>query len=240
MRTASAQAATPVTFAGETRLQRIRSPHGAAISTNWPSQRRATRAISGGRAYWVCAERAASFRPIYSDADSNRSYPRSARPPSPAKKRSLLLAAGWMSHSGPTTVDGVERLLGLPEAEMDKALLAPRSERRDFARPVHRRHARSTTEWCDRRLLARIHRLTLGGLRKQIQPVSPAQFMRWLLRWQHVAPGSQLAGERGLLEIFASCRVSRPRPTPGSSRFCAAASPATRPKCSTSFASPAQ
>jgi ATP-dependent Lhr-like helicase len=58
-------------------------------------------------------------------------------------------------------------------------------------------------EWCDRRLLARIHRLTLGALRKEIQPVTRAQFMRWLLRWQHVAPGTQVAGERGLLEVMS-------------------------------------
>src|SRR5581483_1510056 len=58
------------------------------------------------------------------------------------------------------------------------------------------------TEWCERRLLARIHRLTLGTLRKQIEPVTAAQFMRWLFRWQHVAPGSDLSGERGTLEIL--------------------------------------
>ena len=56
-------------------------------------------------------------------------------------------------------------------------------------------------EWCERRLLARIHRLTLGRLRKEIEPVTPAQFMRWLLRWQHAEPGSQASGEQGLLEI---------------------------------------
>ena len=59
-----------------------------------------------------------------------------------------------------------------------------------------------TIEWCDRRLLARIHRLTLGSLRKAIQPVTAAQFMRWLLRWQHVAPGTQVAAERGVLEVI--------------------------------------
>src|SRR5260370_28035060 len=57
-------------------------------------------------------------------------------------------------------------------------------------------------EWCDRRLLARIHRLTVATLRKQIEPVTPAQFMRWLLRWQHVAPGSQVQGERATLEVL--------------------------------------
>jgi ATP-dependent Lhr-like helicase len=50
-------------------------------------------------------------------------------------------------------------------------------------------------------LLARIHRLTLGELRKAIQPVTAGQFMRWLLRWQHVAPGTQVLGERGVLEV---------------------------------------
>jgi hypothetical protein len=58
------------------------------------------------------------------------------------------------------------------------------------------------TEWCERRLLARIHRLTVGMLRKQIEPVTAAAFMRWLTRWQHVAPGTQVAGERGTLEVL--------------------------------------
>jgi ATP-dependent helicase Lhr and Lhr-like helicase len=57
-------------------------------------------------------------------------------------------------------------------------------------------------EWCERRLLARIHRLTVGMLRKQIEPVTAAQFMRWLMQWQHVAPGTQVAGERGTLEVL--------------------------------------
>ncbi len=63
-------------------------------------------------------------------------------------------------------------------------------------------NSRDEIEWCDRRLLARIHRLTVGTLRKQIQPVNAAQFMRWLLRWQHVAPGTQLLGDRGTLEAL--------------------------------------
>jgi ATP-dependent Lhr-like helicase len=58
------------------------------------------------------------------------------------------------------------------------------------------------TEWCERRLLARIHRLTVGMLRKQIEPVTAAQFLRWLLRWQHIAPGTQVIGERGTLEVL--------------------------------------
>ncbi len=58
------------------------------------------------------------------------------------------------------------------------------------------------TEWCERRLLARIHRLTVATLRKQIAPVTASQFMNWLLRWQHVAPGTQVRGEHGTLEVI--------------------------------------
>jgi ATP-dependent Lhr-like helicase len=57
-----------------------------------------------------------------------------------------------------------------------------------------------TAEWCHRRLLARIHRLTIGKLRKEVEPVTAADFMKFLFQWQHVAPGSRLHGEPGLLE----------------------------------------
>ncbi len=66
----------------------------------------------------------------------------------------------------------------------------------------HFRNTSGALEWCDRRLLARIHRLTVATLRKQIEPVTAAQFMHWLLRWQHLAPGSALRGEHGVLEAL--------------------------------------
>jgi ATP-dependent Lhr-like helicase len=56
-------------------------------------------------------------------------------------------------------------------------------------------------EWCDRRLLARIHRYTLNRLRSEIEPVTAADFMRFLLHWQHVAVGEQLKGAEGLAAI---------------------------------------
>jgi ATP-dependent Lhr-like helicase len=59
----------------------------------------------------------------------------------------------------------------------------------------------ASLEFCHRRLLARIHRLTIGQLRKEVEPVTAAEFMRFLLQWQHVAPGSRQHGEAGLLEV---------------------------------------
>ena len=57
-------------------------------------------------------------------------------------------------------------------------------------------------EWCNRRILARIHRLTLGQLRREIEPVTAAQFQRFLARWQHLVPGSRLHGVDGTLQII--------------------------------------
>ncbi|MDT7041396.1 DEAD/DEAH box helicase [Candidatus Nitronereus thalassa] len=57
-------------------------------------------------------------------------------------------------------------------------------------------------EWCDRRLLARIHRRTVVSLRREIEAVSASDFMRFLFRWQHVAPTARLHGENGLREIL--------------------------------------
>src|SRR5207302_1980420 len=59
----------------------------------------------------------------------------------------------------------------------------------------------SELEWCDRRLLARIHRYTLSRLRSEIEPVTAAEFMRFLLHWQHVAAGEQLKGAEGLAAV---------------------------------------
>lgn len=58
------------------------------------------------------------------------------------------------------------------------------------------------TEWCNRRILARIHRLTLARLRAEIEPVSAAALMRFLLRWQRLARGTQLLGSDGLARVL--------------------------------------
>src|SRR4029077_12287186 len=57
-------------------------------------------------------------------------------------------------------------------------------------------------EWCHRRLLARIHRLTIGRREREGEPVTTTEFMRFLFQWQHVSSGSRLHGEAGLLDII--------------------------------------
>jgi ATP-dependent Lhr-like helicase len=110
---------------------------------------------------------------------------------------------GWMEALGPTTVSLLAARLGLPPSKIEAALLALESHgvvlRGEFTGP---RPEGEEVEWCDRVLLARIHRSTLGRMRKEIEPVSPADFMRFLLAWQHVAPNTQLRGRDGVLEVI--------------------------------------
>jgi ATP-dependent Lhr-like helicase len=165
------------------------------------SQGRTARAATQSHAYWVAAERAKSFSAIFPDAQFETPVA-DVEATTPSKDEAIFaLVTGWMQHSGPVTSNRLGKALGIPANEIDKSLLRLEASgavlRGKFTDP-----ATPETEWCDRRLLARIHRLTLGRLRNEIQPVNAAQFMRWLLRWQHVAPSTQLLGERGTLEAL--------------------------------------
>jgi ATP-dependent Lhr-like helicase len=164
-------------------------------------QNRATRVHFDGRIYWVCAERAAIFRQIFGNADFTGPMPEIGSPAASKEDALASLVTGWMSHSGPTSAAELGSILGLAPSGIDKALLRLEASG-SILRGNFTGAAPQSTEWCERRLLARIHRLTVGELRKQVEPVTPAQFMRWLLRWQHLAPGTQLLGERGLLETL--------------------------------------
>ena len=155
------------------------------------------------RRYFVASERAKDFALIFPEAKFEVTPPE--LPSNTASREDALLAmvTGWMMHCGPVTAGALAYWLGLSAAEVEQALLrmeASGSVLRGNFTGLAQGNEPGTVEWCDRRLLARIHHLTVATLRKQVEPVTAAQYMRWLLRWQHVAPQSQLSGERGLLE----------------------------------------
>ncbi len=166
---------------------------------------RVVRAFVGDCRYWVAAERAKTFCTLFPTATFDGEIPDIAEHPgSDTSSRETVLAScvtGWTAHSGPVTAGILSEVLGIASQEIEQALLRLEASG-SMLRGQFTGASSSETEWCDRRLLARIHRLTLGALRKEIQPVTAAQFMRWLLRWQHVAPGTQVFGERGTLEVL--------------------------------------
>ncbi|HEX6689792.1 MAG TPA: DEAD/DEAH box helicase, partial [Burkholderiales bacterium] len=88
-------------------------------------------------------------------------------------------------------------VLGPVAAPEDALLLALEGQ----GRILRGRFSSKDLEWCDRRLLARIHRYTLNKLRAEIEPVSAADFMRFLLVWQHVSVEEQASGVDGLAGV---------------------------------------
>ena len=103
---------------------------------------------------------------------------------------------GRLEAIGPVTAESLAETMALPVYAIESALMSLESE--GFV--MRGRFTPGATpgtgpiEWCVRRLLARIHRYTLNRLRKEIEPVSPADFMRFLLTWQRVAPGDRGEG----------------------------------------------
>src|SRR5919198_3513695 len=118
-----------------------------------------------------------------------------------------LMVQGWVECLGPTTVGAVAARLGIAERRIQAVMLdleASGVVLRGRFTPGSRVDAE---EWCERGLLARIHRLTIGRLRREIEPVSAADFIRFLLRWHHVYPGTQLHGRGGVLQVIGQLQA---------------------------------
>ena len=110
----------------------------------------------------------------------------------------ISILRGWMDSIGPTTTAALAGRLSLPLVEVEIALAHLEAE----GQILRGSWCTSDAEFCHRRIVARIHRLTLGRLRKEIEPVTAADFMRFLCRWQHMARGTQLHGVDGLFQIL--------------------------------------
>jgi ATP-dependent Lhr-like helicase len=167
------------------------------------AERRVSRASDGGRTWWVAAERARTFARLFPAAALETEPPAiEADAPKPEEALRRLLT-GWAGHLGPFTAAALAELTGIELADVETGLA-----RLEATGTILRGHFTygsapvGGVEWCERHVLARIHRQTLTRLRREIEPVTAARFLSWLLRWQHVAPGTQQAGERGTMEVL--------------------------------------
>lgn len=102
---------------------------------------------------------------------------------------------------GPVTVDALARSVGSDASDVEQALLQLQSE--GYVMQGRFTADASSTEWCERHLLARIHRYTIGKLRREIEPVSRRALMRFLFDWQHVSAATRLSGPDALVATLA-------------------------------------
>ncbi len=123
-----------------------------------------------------------------------------------AEQAATAIARGWMEFLGPATAQSLSQLLGLGSEPLFSALLQLEADgmvlRGSFLAPPVAAGDDANLEFCHRRLLARMHRRMLTQLRSEIEPVSPAVFMRFLLRWTHVEPETRLHGATGLAAVL--------------------------------------
>lgn len=113
------------------------------------------------------------------------------------------IVQGWMEAIGPTTAIDLSNRVGIEASKVESALLSLEGAGMVLrGRFTPSSSSAGQTEWCDRVLLARIHRLTLGRMRREIEPVSPVEFMSFLLSWQHVGVNRQLDGRDGVLRVI--------------------------------------
>jgi ATP-dependent Lhr-like helicase len=170
---------------------------------------------------WVAAERLPQFRAIHAQA---LLAPQIDPPASYADESWTFEAAlieivrGRLDGLGPVTVAELAASFSLTSNQIETALIGLETEgfamqgsftpetRKDAGGPQAGmpalRDARPETEWCSRRLLARIHSYTLNRLRKEIEPVSAADFLRFLFVWQKVAPDHRVEGPESVATVL--------------------------------------
>ncbi len=171
-------------------------------STEWldllASERRAFKVTSAFRA---ATERLPMLRAVFGESVPIGPLPALDREPLWKRTDAMReLIRGRIEVCGPTTSTALSSLLELPRAEIEAALLALEGE--GFVLRGNFNPGSPETEWCDRRLLARIHRLTIHRLRAEIEPVSLAEFQSFLLAWQRVDAEHRVEGPEGVKAVL--------------------------------------
>ena len=166
------------------------------------AQRRATRLAD----LHIPAERLPQFQALFGDASFEPSLSAPAEFARTEWTREAALAdllRARMTGLGPTPAAKLATTLDLPPVEIEAALLALEREGTVMQGHFTPDPATSDVEWCERYLLARIHRYTINRLRREIEPVEPRDFLRFLFDWQKVASGARVEGPDALAAVLA-------------------------------------
>ena len=160
--------------------------------------------------FWTPAERAPIALAVHPGATLAPPIHFPGTRPETEEACAAEILRGWFESGGPYRASELATRLAMPPTLVDAALAQLEAEgqilrgRFSWDRPpgLSSSSSDSEPEWCHRRLLARIHRLTIGRLRREIEPATTADFVRFLHRWQHLAPGAQLHGADGVMHVI--------------------------------------
>jgi len=197
----------------EEEVERTLSQTGIDASEEYQNgliaQKRATRVSIGDRRFWGATERLVMLQTIYPDCKLEPEINSPAADKIWERAEAIReMIRGRLEVCGPITASALRELLQLRDTEIEAALLTLEGEGFVLRGRFHAGVAEQ--EWCDRRLLARIHRLTINRLRAEIQPVSLHDFYRFLFSWQRVDSEHRVEGPEGLetiLQLLDGCEL---------------------------------
>jgi ATP-dependent Lhr-like helicase len=167
---------------------------------------RATRLqIADDAALWLPAERVTCFEALYPDAPRAAYTPLLVAPKGytdswTADEALLDVLRARLTGFGPLPVSAIAQPLKLPPASVEHALT--RLEAEGYLMRGRFTPQTAQEEWCERHLLARIHRYTVKRLRREIEPVERHDFMRFLFEWQHLSPDTRSEGRDALAAVL--------------------------------------
>jgi len=191
-----------LTFMTESEV--ARRPDWLEWATTLAAARRAGRLAVGNATLWIAAERLPLLQALLPDA---RPEPPIAAPvgyaePWSADDALVEVARGRLQGLGPISAAALAAPVGVAPARMASALVALQTE----GSAMHGRftaEAPAEGEWCERGLLARIHRYTVKRLRAEIEPVEPRDLLRFLLEWQRATPRARMEGPDAVAAVLA-------------------------------------
>jgi ATP-dependent Lhr-like helicase len=158
---------------------------------------RATEIHTSGHPMWCPVERQAVLVPLFPGLPVTAADAQGK--PMDAETAAAEMLRGHLEVRGPSTAGDLARATALGASEVNMALI--RLENEGFALRGHFTDPHGAEEFCARRVLTRIHAYTRQRKRREVEPVTARDFMRFLLRWQHVTPDTRREGSRGVLAV---------------------------------------
>ena len=154
------------------------------------------RLSAGGPRLWIAVERLHEAQALW----ALKLHPAQAPSGDPVSKEEAAasMVRGYLETSGPVTSHQVAERMSLPVPAIEQALMSLEAE----GVILRGQFTASEAQWCERRLLARIHQRTIARRREEVRPAPVSQYMRFLLAWQHVAAGRRVAGAEGLFRVL--------------------------------------
>ncbi len=173
------------------------------------AERRALQLSCGGRISWCAVERRLELAQVFVGAQFEPDLALGGAAVPDAEASAAQIVRGHLDTLGPATASQLSAATGLSRDQVDASLAALESQ--GFALRGRFEGGSSEEQVCARRLLGRIHGYTQARLRREIEPVTAQDLMRFLLKFQHVHPGSQLSGTRGVqavVEQLQGCELA--------------------------------